>query len=208
MCITEHYSIRQETIPENNRGVFRSFLYRYIQLIAEFECAPRKLKRHCRYMHTELKGMGYKETNSLAKLYKELSEGYGEDIADEAKSYLKEVDRVAPHRTEFFNAMEEIFRLQEHVRFDDYIRDFEDYCNDHKLFIEDETHSLLYDVILSTIKKKLGRRELKKLKRKLNAAVKEYEKIEVAEYAKMYSFPTLATKDGRLVLPHAASWAI
>ncbi|CAB3251124.1 unnamed protein product [Arctia plantaginis] len=139
-------------------------------------------------MYKELANIGYKYTKSLAKIFKDLSKLYTELIHEEIKTYLKELDRNTNRRSEFLKALDEAFHARELILFDNYISDLSAYCNKDKLFIKDETHKLLHEVILYGIEK-LSYKKQRELRKKLDKAVKEYSNIDVMEKLQMYDIP-------------------
>ncbi|CAB3251129.1 unnamed protein product [Arctia plantaginis] len=175
---------------DENYGIFAGFLSKYLDMLGT-GCSGLRLKRHCRLMYEELKKMDYKYTKKLGKLYKGLSKLYSEEINGYASLYRQELDKKPYHRATFIKTMNEIFTLQEHIRFEDYLHELYFYCNGYKLLMNTITKKLLSEVIMNSIKTRLSRRDQKKLEKTLEMAIREYRDLKVQDLVLKYNLSTL-----------------
>lgn len=153
-------------------GIFVRFLRNILDLLST-TFPERKLIRYCRVLNKELDKLEFKHTKQLAKHFRHLSRMYREVVRDTMVQYRQALNEALPFRTEFLEAMNEIFTLKENLQFSDYIYDLKDYGNEDKPFIEDETSKLLNDVILGAIRK-LSSRDQKILAKKMKNAISEF----------------------------------
>lgn len=187
MCLC----IRNEQHNYNeNKGIFVDFLGKYLDTLAT-GCSGSLLKNHCRLMRKRLRHMHNKYAKKLGKLYKRLSKMYPVEINGQAAFYRQELDKKPYHRTEFLKAMNEIFNLQQHVQFEDYLHTLGMYCNGYKIEMDIIISKLLNDVILGRIKTRLSKNDQKKLRKKLKRAIEEYEDLEIQNLVLQYNLSTL-----------------
>lgn len=153
-------------------GIFVRFLRNVLDLLS-ITFPERKLIRYCRVVGRELDKMEYKYTKQLAKHLRYLSRMYREEIKSTMIEYRQALNRTLKYRTEFLEAMNEVFTLKENLKFSDYVYDLRDYGNEDKLLIDEETRKLLNDVILDAITK-LSSRAQRDLVKKMKNALSEF----------------------------------
>lgn len=156
-----------------SEGIFERFLRNLLEtLIDHFPIG--KLARYIRVLTEKLGRMRNKYSQRLSKHLRHLSKMYRDEIRSELLEYKNDLFRKSPHRVEFLNAMNDVFTLEQNLRFDDYIYDLRNYGTRDKLFIDEETSNLLNVIIAGTILK-LSVKQQREIIRKLRRAVKEYE---------------------------------
>lgn len=155
-----------------SEGIFERFLRNYLHMLSR-GLTGKQLIKYCRMVSKELKKMEFTYTERLSKHYRRLSRMYREDLESEMEQYRKQLEEKLPHRQNFLQAMNEVFTLQQNLRFDDYNHDLLDFANGHKLSMQEETRKLLNDVIVNSIDK-LSNRDQRILEKKLRLAIKEY----------------------------------
>lgn len=166
-----------------NTGIFVDFLAKLLDLLSSTSFPVKKLKKYCKVMHRALRYIGYRFTKKLSRHFKDLSLMYGDEIKVVMQKHRRELHKNLLHRTEFLEAMNEVFNLQDNLQFNDYILDVRDYGNEDKLFIHEETSKIINNVILNKIYKLSGK-EQNQLEKKLKKAIKEYDGIEYDGYWK------------------------
>lgn len=179
-------------------GIFERFIRKTLDVLIN-DVRGKKLKRYCRYLHRELRTMGFKYTNRLSKIFKDLSKDDSDDIKQEFIEYRKEVDKKLPHRIEFFKAINEVFNLQQNVVFEDYLYELRNYGNGDRLAedLHKLTHKILHGIILNSIIK-LRYKDQKELEKKLRRAVREYkgESDDPYEFQKVLESGTFPPRRG------------
>ncbi|KAF9424976.1 hypothetical protein HW555_000277 [Spodoptera exigua] len=159
--------------PEiKSEGIFERFVRKYLDMLST-AFTGKQLIRYCRMMSKELSGFGFKYTEQLAKHFRYLSRMYRDGIEQEMAEYRKEYDEKLTNRQIFLDAMNDIFTLQENLRFDDYIHDMVDFGNDHIPTLVEQTRNILRMIVDCVHKLSAG--EQKILEKKLVKAIKEYD---------------------------------
>ncbi|CAK1553031.1 unnamed protein product [Leptosia nina] len=155
-----------------SKSIFETFLKQLVDiLIADF--AEKKLRRYCRILYEQLRYSEYRYGRKFAKHFKHLSRMYHDELLEELEFYRRELDKSMQHRTEFFEAINEAFTLQQEILFADYLYDLRDYGKEDKLFIHEETRKLIKNVIIESILK-LSAKSQNDIATKLRRALKEF----------------------------------
>lgn len=162
------------------QGIFDSFLKKFLFLLSGG--TNKQVKKICKTFEKHLKPMEYRQyTKKLAKKFKELSHMDQSERMSELTEYTDALENKSHKVIEFFKAINAAFTLQQQVQFEDYLYNMEDFIRRDKLLIEEETETLLNDVILKSIRS-LSKRDQDDLEKKLKRVLKEHKKASDVNY--------------------------
>lgn len=155
-----------------SEGIFVRFLSNLLELLTT-KFPEKKLPKYCRTVGRYVDQLNYRYAKKLAKHLRQMSRMYRDEIKSELIFFKEELVKKKPYQYDFLEAMNNIFTLQEHIRFDDYIYELKNYGNDDVLFIDKETEKLVNDVIMKSIMRQSSK-DRSELQKKLKNAVKEF----------------------------------
>lgn len=153
-------------------GILVRFLSNLLELLTTI-FPEKKLPKYCRTVGRYVNQLDYRYAKKLAKHLRQMSRMHRDELKSELIIYKEELLKRKPCQSDFLEAMNNIFTLQEHIRFDDYIYELKNYGNDDILFIEKETEKIVNDVIMKSIMRQSSK-DRSELQKKLKKAVKEF----------------------------------
>lgn len=155
-----------------SEGIFVRFLSNLLELLTTI-FSEKKLPKYCRTVGRYVNQLDYRYAKKLAKHLRQMSRMHRDELKSELIIYKEELLKRKPCQSDFLEAMNNIFTLQEHIRFDDYIYELKNYGKDYILFIEKETEKIVNDVIMKSIMRQSSK-DRSELQKKLKKAVKEF----------------------------------
>lgn len=155
-----------------SEGIFVRFLSNLLELLTTI-FPEKKLPKYCRTVGRYVNQLDYRYAKKLAKHLRQMSRMHRDELKSELIIYKEELLKRKPCQSDFLEAMNNIFTLQEHIRFDDYIYELKNYGKDDILFIEKETEKIVNDVIMKSIMRQSSK-DRSELQKKLKKAVKEF----------------------------------
>lgn len=155
-----------------SEGIFVRFLSNLLELLTTI-FPEKKLPKYCRTVGRYVNQLDYRYAKKLAKILRQMSRMHRDELKSELIIYKEELLKRKPCQSDFLEAMNNIFTLQEHIRFDDYIYELMNYGNDDILFIDKETEKIVNDVIMKSIMRQSSK-DRSELQKKLKKAVKEF----------------------------------
>lgn len=155
-----------------SEGIFVRFLSNLLELLTTI-FPEKKLPKYCRTVGRYVNQLDYRYAKKLAKHLRQMSRMHRDELKSELIIYKEELLKRKPCQSDFLEAMNNIFTLQEHIRFDDYIYELKNYGKDDILFIDKETEKIVNDVIMKSIKRQSSK-DRSELQKKLKKAVKEF----------------------------------